>query len=69
MNMQNMLKQMCKSKSNISDTDIKAICKSRGFPSKDITSREVFENFFISNIGIKDVLSSLTVIRQIKIIH
>jgi len=53
-----MLKQMCKS--DINDSDIKAICKSRGFPAKEATSRDVFENFFISTIGIKEVLDSLT---------
>jgi hypothetical protein len=58
MDTQIMLKQMCKS--DISDSDIKAICKSRGFPAKEATSRDVFENFFISTIGIKETLNSLT---------
>lgn len=58
MDMQIMLKQMCKSELN--DSDIKAICKSRGFPDKKATSRDVFENFFISTIGIKEALNSLT---------
>ena len=53
-----MLKQMCKS--DISDSDIKAICKSRGFPANEVTSRDIFENFFISTIGIKEALNSLT---------
>lgn len=58
MDTQIMLKQMCKS--DISDSDIKAICKSRGFPAKEAISREVFDNFFISTIGIKEALNSLT---------
>jgi len=58
MDMQMMLKQMCKN--DINDSDIKAICKSRGFPAKEATSRDIFENFFISTIGIKEVLDSLT---------
>ena len=58
MDTQGMLKQMCKS--DINDSDIKAICKSRGFSAKEATSRDVFENFFISTIGIKEVLDSLT---------
>lgn len=58
MDTQSMLKQMCES--DINDSDIKAICKSRGFPAKEATSRDVFENFFISTIGIKEVLDSLT---------
>lgn len=53
-----MLKQMCKSELN--DSDIKAICKNRGFPAKEATSRDIFENFFLSNIGIKEALSALT---------
>ncbi len=56
--MQLKLKQMCKSELN--DSDIKAICKNRGFPAKEATSRDIFENFFLSNIGIKEALSSLT---------
>lgn len=53
-----MLKQMCKS--DINESDIKAICKNRGFPVKEATSRDAFENFFISSIGIKEALNSLT---------
>ena len=58
MDMQSMLKQMCKS--DINDSDIKAICKSRGFPASEVTSRDIFENFFISTIGVKEALNSLT---------
>ena len=58
MDTQSMLKQMCKS--DINDSDIKAICKSRGFPAKEATSRDAFENFFISTIGIEEALNSLT---------
>ena len=58
MDTQSMLKQMCKS--DINDSDIKAICKSRGFPAKEATSREIFENFFISTIGIQEALNSST---------
>ncbi|MEA2034106.1 MAG: hypothetical protein U9N40_01225 [Euryarchaeota archaeon] len=66
MDMQSMLKQMCKS--DISDSDIKAICKSRGFPVKAVTSRDIFENFFISMIGIKEALNSLTY-REVVFLH
>jgi len=58
MDTQTMLKQMCKR--GINDSDIKAICKSRGFPAKEATSRDIFENFFISTIGIKEALNPLT---------
>ena len=63
MDTQSMLKQMCKS--DINDSDIKAICKSRGFPAKEATSRDIFENFFISTIGIKEALNSLTYIEVV----
>lgn len=56
--MQDMIKQMCKNELN--DSDIKVICKSRGFPADGTTSRDIFENFLISTIGIKEVLESLT---------
>ena len=58
MDIQHMLKQMCEN--DLSDADIKAICKSRGFPVKEAASRDIFENFFISTIGIKEALNSLT---------
>ena len=58
MDMQIMIKQMCKSEFN--DSDLKAICKSRGFPADGATSREIFENFFISTMGIQEALNSLT---------
>ncbi|VVB88826.1 Uncharacterised protein [uncultured archaeon] len=58
MAMQIMLKQMCKDELN--DSDLKAICKNRGFPAKEATSRDIFENFFLSTIGLKEALNSLT---------
>ncbi len=58
MNIQKMLRQMCEK--DLNDTDIKAICKSRGFPVKEATSRDIFENFFISTIGVNEALNSLT---------
>jgi hypothetical protein len=61
-----MLKQMCES--DISDSDIKAICKSRGFPVKEAASRSVFENFFISTIGIEEALNSLSY-EEVVVLH
>ena len=40
--------------------DIGAICKSRGFSGKEASSRAVFENFFLSNIGVEAALASLS---------
>lgn len=53
-----MLTKMCQE--TLSATDIRIICKNRGFPSKD-TSRSVFENYFLSDIGVPEVVASLTV--------
>ncbi len=66
MDTQSMLKQMCKSDTN--DSDIKAICKGRGFPASEVTSRDIFENFFISTIGIQEALNSLTY-REVVFLH
>jgi hypothetical protein len=56
--MQSMIKQMCKNE--LTDSDIKAICKTRGFPADGATSRDIFENFYISTMGVKEALNSLT---------
>jgi hypothetical protein len=41
MDMQIIIKQMCKSELN--DSDLKAVCKSRGFPANGATSREILK--------------------------
>ncbi|MCD5416546.1 hypothetical protein LR032_05590 [Candidatus Bipolaricaulota bacterium] len=53
-----MLKQMCRTV--LSVADLKAICKSRGFIGKETASRAIFENFFLSDIGVEAALGSLT---------
>jgi hypothetical protein len=52
-----MLTEMCQHV--LSDTDIKAICKSRGFSAREASSRTVFENYFLSDIGLDAAFGSL----------
>jgi len=52
-----MLTEMCQHV--LSDTDIKAICRSRGFSARGIPSRTVLENYFLSDIGLDAVFRSL----------
>ena len=58
MNTSQMLHEMCHE--ILSNTDVKAICKSRGFSAKEAASRALFENFFLSDIGVKAAIGSLT---------
>jgi len=57
MNTPKMLTEMCQK--ILSETDIKAICKSRGISASEAASRKVFENFFLSEIGLENVMASL----------
>jgi hypothetical protein len=59
MNIQQMLSKMCHS-DILTETDINAICKSRGFSAREASSRTVFENFFLSEIGVEAALASLS---------
>jgi hypothetical protein len=58
MNTQKMLTEMCQD--ILTETDIKAICKSRGFSASEAASRTVFENFFLSDIGLETAMASLS---------
>lgn len=53
-----MLTDMCHQV--LSATDLKAICKSRGFSDREAASRAVFENYFLSDIGLEAALASLS---------
>lgn len=53
-----MLHKMCHAQ--LSDADIKAICKSRGFSAREVGSRAIFENFFLSDIGVAAAMATLT---------
>jgi hypothetical protein len=41
-------------------TDVRAICKSRSFSSKEVYSSSLFETLFLSETGLKSALESLT---------
>ncbi len=53
-----MLTEMCRQV--LSAADIKAICKHRGFSAREASSRTIFESYFLSDIGLKAALASLT---------
>jgi len=59
MNIQQMLSKMCHS-DILTESDINAICKSRGFSAREASSRTVVENFFFSKIGVAAALASLS---------
>lgn len=52
-----MLQAMCRQQ--LSDADVKAICKARGFAAREASSRAIFESFFLSDIGVTAVLAAL----------
>ncbi len=52
-----MLNQMCQQA--LSDADIRAISKARGFSAQEAASRASFENFMLSDIGAAEALRSL----------
>ena len=52
-----MLPMMCQEA--LSDADVRAICKQRGFSAEEASSRALFENFFLSETGVGEVLRSL----------
>ena len=58
MNASQMLYKMCHE--ILSNADVKAICKSRGLSAKETASRALFENFFLSDIGVEATIGSLT---------
>lgn len=61
-----MLTDMCQQV--LSAADLKAICKSRGFSDREAASRAVFENYFLSDIGLEAALASLSR-EEISILH
>lgn len=57
MDIAQMLHQMCHEV--LSNADIKAIVTSRGFSAKEAASRALFENFFLSDIGLEAAFDRL----------
>ena len=58
MNASQMLHQMCHEV--LSNADVKAIRKSRGFSAQEAASRALLENFFPSDIGVAAAMGTLT---------
>src|SRR5947209_5676558 len=58
MTLSQMLHEMCHDV--LTAADIKAICKSRGFSEKEAHSRSLFENVFLSSIGLDGAMKALT---------
>ncbi len=56
-NQQQILNQMCQQV--LSNADIKAIGKARGFSAQEMASRASFENFMLSDIGVVEALRLL----------
>ena len=52
-----MLNRMCQAV--LAQTDVKAICKARGFPPEAAKSRGILETLFLSSQGVRDVFDSL----------
>lgn len=59
MTVTSLLESMCSRV--LSDADMKAIAKSRGFSPREASSRASFENAFLSEIGLDAAFASLTV--------
>jgi hypothetical protein len=66
MNETTMLEAMCRSV--LSNSDIQAIAKSRGFSPAEKASRTNFENAFLSDVGLEAVFASLGV-EEIACLH
>ncbi len=57
MEVSDILHGMCSR--DLSNADIKTICKYRGFSEKEASSRALFENFFLSDRGVEKAMASL----------
>ena len=66
MDVPQMLHNMCHRV--LSNADVKAICKSRGFSAREAASRALFENFYLSDIGLEETLGSLSQ-EEIALLH
>ncbi len=58
MNEKSMLHDMCRT--FLTNPDIKAICKNRGFSAREAKTRLIFENFFLTETGVATSLATLT---------
>jgi len=58
LNTTEMVNKMCHLE--LTAVDIKALCKSRGFSSREANSRNLLEGFFLSETGVANALGGLT---------
>ena len=61
-----MVDKMCHLE--LTAVDIKALCKSRGFTSREANSRNLLEGFFLSETGVANAIGGLT-IDEVVLIH
>ncbi|KPA17034.1 hypothetical protein MHK_002754 [Candidatus Magnetomorum sp. HK-1] len=57
MSQNSILRSMCNS--FLSKSDIKAIAKSRGFSTMETETRKIFQNYFLTDTGVKNAISTL----------
>jgi len=58
MNTSEIVARMCRKE--LSTADIKAICKARGFSTKEARNRKFLENFILSDQGVAEAMDTLT---------
>jgi hypothetical protein len=58
MNIPNRVRQMCHE--TLSNADVNAIVKARGFSAQESATRAIFENFFLSETGVAAAMSTLS---------
>jgi hypothetical protein len=61
MNIPNRVRQMCHE--TLSNADVTAICKARGFSARESATRALFENFFLSETDCRSYAPSLNYTR------
>jgi hypothetical protein len=57
MSISHLLATMC---ADLADADLNAIRKARGFRASETASRDTFANFFVSSIGVQEVMQQLS---------
>jgi hypothetical protein len=57
MNITEMLHKMCHE--TLSNADVNAICKARGFSARESATRALFENFFLNETGVAAAMATL----------
>ena len=66
MNTSEIVARMCRKE--LSTADIKAICKARGFSTKEAENRRFLENFILSDQGVVKTMDTLTQ-KEIIVLH